>query len=154
MAADLMGKEAGLFVSSGTMGNLAAILASTPDPVLVIDQQNRLLLSNPAAWRALGLGVEWDEGQPIERVIADHPLLELVRSSDDRRSVEVTLPDGRVYYATASSVAADGHRVGRICILRDITSFKELDALKSEFVATVSHDLRSPLTLMRGYAPC
>jgi PAS domain S-box-containing protein len=131
---------------------LAAILASTPDPVLVIDQQNRLLLSNPAAWRALGLGVEWDEGQPIERVIADLPLLDLIRSSDDRHSLEVTLPDGRVYYATASSVAADGHRVGRICILRDITSFKQLDALKSEFVATVSHDLRSPLTLMRGYA--
>jgi signal transduction histidine kinase len=42
--------------------------------------------------------------------------------------------------------------MGRVCILRDITSFKELDGLKSEFVATVSHDLRSPLTLMRGYA--
>jgi signal transduction histidine kinase len=131
---------------------LAAILASTPDPVLVTDQQNRLLLSNPAAWRALGLGVEWDEGQPIERVLADLPLLELIRSPEDKRSVEVTLPDGRIYYATASSVAADGHRVGRICILRDITYFKELDTLKSEFVATVSHDLRSPLTLMRGYA--
>jgi signal transduction histidine kinase len=42
--------------------------------------------------------------------------------------------------------------VGRVCVLRDITYFKELDELKSEFVATVSHDLRSPLTLMRGYA--
>jgi len=36
--------------------------------------------------------------------------------------------------------------------MRDVTYFKELDALKSEFVDTVSHDLRSPLTLMRGYA--
>jgi signal transduction histidine kinase len=36
--------------------------------------------------------------------------------------------------------------------MRDVTRFKELDTLKSEFVATVSHDLRSPLTLMRGYA--
>jgi signal transduction histidine kinase len=131
---------------------LAAILASTPEPVLVTDHQDRLMLSNPAAWRALGLGVEWDEGQPIERVISDAGLLELIRSTDDRRSIEVTLTDGRVYYATASSVAGDGHHVGRVCILRDITSFKELDALKSEFVATVSHDLRSPLTLMRGYA--
>jgi signal transduction histidine kinase len=36
--------------------------------------------------------------------------------------------------------------------MRDITQFKELDALKSEFVSTVSHDLRSPLTLIHGYA--
>jgi signal transduction histidine kinase len=54
--------------------------------------------------------------------------------------------------ATASSVIADAKSVGRVCILQDVTHFKELDALKTEFVATVSHDLRSPLTLMRGYA--
>jgi signal transduction histidine kinase len=57
-----------------------------------------------------------------------------------------------MYLATASSVMADGQRVGRVCIMRDVTHFKELDTLKSEFVSTVSHDLRSPLTLMRGYA--
>jgi signal transduction histidine kinase len=49
-------------------------------------------------------------------------------------------------------VLADNRPVGRVCILRDITHFKELEQLKSDFVATVSHDLRSPLTLMRGYA--
>lgn len=132
---------------------LAAVLASTPDPVLVTDQQNRLLLSNPAAWRVLGLGVEWDEGQPIERIITQPELLGLLTTpEDEKRSLEVTLADERVYYATVSPVLAESQRVGRVCILRDISYFKELDALKSEFVATVSHDLRSPLTLMRGYA--
>ncbi len=132
---------------------LSAILASTPDPVLVTDQQNRLLLANPAAWRVLGLGVEWVEGRPIEGVINQKELLALLdRKALDKLSAEITMPDNRLYYATATSVFAEGHRVGRVCILRDITSFKELDELKSEFVATVSHDLRSPLTLVRGYA--
>jgi len=54
--------------------------------------------------------------------------------------------------STASSVIAEEQPIGRVCILRDVTHFKELDTLKSEFVSTVSHDLRSPLTLMRGYA--
>lgn len=62
------------------------------------------------------------------------------------------MPGGQTYLATASTVMAEGRPVGRVCILRDVTHFKELDTLKSEFVATVSHDLRSPLTLMRGYA--
>ena len=60
--------------------------------------------------------------------------------------------DGKIYLATASSVIVEGQPVGRICILRDVTRFKELDTLKSEFVSTVSHDLRYPLTTMRGYA--
>ncbi|HEX9028616.1 MAG TPA: cache domain-containing protein, partial [Anaerolineales bacterium] len=47
---------------------LAAILASTPDPVLVTDQNDHLLLANPAAWQVLGLGVESDEGHPIDKV--------------------------------------------------------------------------------------
>lgn len=132
---------------------LAAILASSPDPVLVTDQHDCLLLANPAAWQVLGMGIESDEGQPIENAISQKELLALLRSTtDEQRSIEVTLPGGQVYLATATPVLAEGQRVGRVCILRDVTHFKELDALKSEFVSTVSHDLRSPLTLMRGYA--
>ncbi len=132
---------------------LAAILASTPDPVLVTDHLNRLLLANPAAWKTLGSGVSSGEGQPIERLITDKSLLEILQvSSSDKLSAEVTVGKGQVYLATASPVLADGRLVGRVCILRDVTYFKELDTMKTEFVNTVSHDLRSPLTLMRGYA--
>ena len=132
---------------------LEAILASTPDPVLVTDQQNNLLLANPAAWQALGLNAATVEGKAVDQVIQQAELVRLLGTfSEDRLSVEVPLPDGRVYLATASTVIATDHPVGRICIMRDITHLKELDQLKSDFVSTVSHDLRSPLTLMRGYA--
>jgi len=131
---------------------LEAILNSSPDPVLVTDPKSRLLLANAAAEQALGSRLGESEGQPTQRLIHQKPLLDLLNSAGEKQSVEVLLPDSRTYLATASSVMADGRRVGRVCIMRDVTHFKELDALKSEFVSTVSHDLRSPLTLMRGYA--
>ncbi|HEY3344632.1 MAG TPA: ATP-binding protein [Anaerolineaceae bacterium] len=132
---------------------LEAILAATPDPVLVTDQQNRILLFNPAAQQLPGLEIGPITGRSIEAVVAQKELVELLQSSgEDQPSREIYFPNGRVYYATVASVVADGQSVGKVCTLRNITHFKEVDSLKSDFVATVSHDLRSPLTLMRGYA--
>jgi signal transduction histidine kinase len=131
---------------------LEAIINSTPDPVLVTDQRNRLLLANRAAGQSFDISVSRSIGQSIEKVIAQQPLVELLLAPGEKQSAEVLLPDKRTYLATASSVIAEGRPMGRVCILRDVTSFKEIDIMKSEFVSTVSHDLRSPLTLMRGYA--
>jgi signal transduction histidine kinase len=78
--------------------------------------------------------------------------LDLLRSAEEhQQSRELDFDDGKTYLATASTVQVEGKRVGRVCILRDVSSFKQLDALKSEFVSTVSHDLRSPLALVQGY---
>lgn len=132
---------------------LAAILASTPDPVLVTDQNDRLLLVNAEAWQALGLGYESGIGKPVDQVISQPELIDLLRISDQAQDpIELTLADDRTFMANASAIQVDGKIIGRVCVLKDITHFMELDALKSEFVSTVSHDLRSPLTLMRGYA--
>lgn len=152
--AALAASNARLFLSAEVgKQRLEAILNSTPDPVLVTDQKGRLLLANPATWKALGYGMEWEQGQPIERVVSQPELLQLMlySTSDEPHPVEVVLPDGKIYSATVSNVLAEGSSVGRVCVMRDVSRFKDLDALKSEFVATVSHDLRSPLTLMRGY---
>jgi signal transduction histidine kinase len=76
----------------------------------------------------------------------------LLTGAKDNVTREVELPGGRVLYANVASIRADDKQVmGRVAFLRDITHLKELDEMKTEFVNTVSHDLRSPLTYMRGY---
>ncbi|HJS19488.1 MAG TPA: ATP-binding protein [Anaerolineales bacterium] len=133
---------------------LEVILNSTPDPVLVTDGSNRLILANPAAEHVFGIKIGKDERPAIEKTITVQALNELLTSSStERLSAEISMPDDRTFLAMESAMtAADGHPVGRVCILRDVTQLKEIDTLKSDFVSTVSHDLRSPLTLMRGYA--
>jgi len=132
---------------------MEAILNSTPDPVLVTDASNRLILANPAAGHVFGVTIRRGERPDLERTIQVKALNDLMlASSGERRTAEVKMPDGKTYLATASAMIAEGKTVGRICILRDVTQLKEIDTLKSDFVSTVSHDLRSPLTLMRGYA--
>lgn len=132
---------------------LEAILDSTPDPVLVIDAANRLILANPAAGHVFGVTIRRGERPDLERTIQVKALNDLLASSlVEKRSAEIRMPDGKTYLAMASAMLAEGRTVGRVCILRDVTQLKEIDTLKSDFVSTVSHDLRSPLTLMRGYA--
>ncbi|HEY9076930.1 MAG TPA: ATP-binding protein [Anaerolineaceae bacterium] len=133
---------------------LEAILNSTSEPVMVFDEQNRLLLINPAAMQTPGLISTSIPGAALRDVVESPQLVEFLTCSQVEPVVvrELSLLDGKTFYASISPVKVGSDSIGKVCILRDITQFKELDALKSEFVSTVSHDLRSPLTMMRGYA--
>jgi PAS domain S-box-containing protein len=133
---------------------LEAILNSTPEPVMVFDEEDKLLLINPAAIQVGGLIKSSTTGNNLEEVINNEVLFDLLANFKINRDVsrEIKLSNDRVYFTSISSVNRNGRMVGKVCILRDITHFRELDTLKSDVVATVSHDLRSPLTLMRGYA--
>ncbi len=133
---------------------LSAILAATPDAVLVTDRAGRILLANPAAEIVLKGRSEEATGQAAEDWVREPDVLRFLSApAGEQRTAEVTLSGGRVLFATIADIEPEGARTsGRVCILGDITHFKKLDALKSEFVSTVSHDLRAPLTLLRGYA--
>ncbi len=133
---------------------LEAVLSSVPEPVLVFDEKDRLLLLNPAAMHVPGLISAALPGRPLQDVVTSEGLIKLISGSLEERiaSREIHLSNGKVFYASVAPVTGEDHQLGKVCVLRDITHYKELDAIKSDIVATVSHDLRTPLTLLRGYS--
>ena len=145
-------ENARLFATAeGGRRRLAAVLASTSDAVIVTDQTERVLLINPAFEKIFNLKANEITGRAVVDVIPSRELVQTLTGGEPT-GMEVEGKNGRIYYTNASTIVRnDGQVLGRVAVLHDITHFKELDELKSEFVSTVSHDLRSPLTYMRGY---
>jgi transcriptional regulator of aromatic amino acid metabolism len=130
---------------------LAMILRHIADLVVVIDESQRVLLLNHAALQVFGLSEQKSYvGEPLASLIPDSPLIDWLNALDPRLPIKdpsLRLPNGRIY-----NVSVNEHPdIGQMVVLQDVTHFKEMDRLKSELVATVTHDLKQPLSIMRGY---
>jgi PAS domain S-box-containing protein len=129
---------------------LAAILASSTDAVLVVDRSGRIVLDNPAAWDVIGVQ-ESQSGHKLAESTQVTDLVELFTNAmhGGKPTVEILLEDGRTFFANLSPVSAgEAGVIGWIATMQDVSHFKELNELKNDFVNTVSHDLRSPLSMV------
>jgi len=131
------------------------ILASLPSGTAVTDTNGQVVLMNPAFKRQLGIDADAALGKPIGEYISDAGLNDLAMDIsrgrhidyDDIPAYEFSLENNQHFMAAGRPVLGENNAcLGAVISITDISTMKSLDQLKSEFVAKVSHELRSPLS--------
>ena len=125
------------------------VLTSIQDGVILLDKENKILLINPAAQKVFGLGLTEPIGMPVLETIKHNDFAGMLGSIADNPLTfhEISFEDGRVFNTQYTPIP----EIGAVITLEDVTRLKTLDRLKNDFIHTISHDLRSPLTAIMGY---
>jgi len=132
---------------------LNEVLNAIPDPILVVDSNGIILYQNLSsqdlAESAVGLIHSGMEGKRI----VQSRLVELTQSSkaSKERNKTITLANQKEYGVEIYPVKLEGKDTGTIIHLKDFHWINQANKEKNEFISNISHDLRSPLKLMKGY---
>ncbi len=134
-----------------------AIFNSMVEGILILDARGRILTTNKSLERLFGLSKDI-LGMTLMEAFRTHELLEVVdrvQKEELVRGFELSIPglEATRYLEVNAAAIRDrnGEAQGMILIFHDFTRIKELENIRTEFVANVSHELRTPLTLIKGY---
>ncbi|NPV58982.1 MAG: GAF domain-containing protein [Actinobacteria bacterium] len=144
---------------------IEAIINSLTDGIMVLDREGRLVLANPFASRLLGIGEE-DTGRELVEILqrqggkvdfegvtlraAMEEVFEHAQSVKGEMSL-MTEPPIIFQVLWVPLLDAARKATGAIVLLHDVTDFIELDRMKSDFISIVSHELKTPLTSIKGF---
>ncbi|MEA2446402.1 MAG: hypothetical protein QOK47_39, partial [Actinomycetota bacterium] len=131
---------------------LSAIIHGVPNPIVLIDARDRVIAINAAAEHLFGISATFATGNPIQGALGHEQIESLLANGGALQSeVDAGAPP-RTYKARVSSVHLPGVPMGRILVLDDVTSEREMAQKQRDFVAMIGHELRTPLTIIKGFA--
>ncbi|HEU0367674.1 MAG TPA: ATP-binding protein, partial [Candidatus Acidoferrum sp.] len=134
----------------------SAILGSMVEGVLVVNGAERVVFANQSFAEILGLKVPPQPGSGLVEVVRQTELIEAARkvlAGEPRVEAEIVTGTLRQHFfaATVASVRA-AETNGAVIVLHDITDLRKLERVRRDFVANVSHEFRTPLTAIQGFA--
>lgn len=131
---------------------MSAVVASIDSPVIVIDTAGRFLTINPAAEQLFHLTSDFDRGKPVAGRISPPEVQEFLLSGWGSKEFRFEWPMPATYRASANDLRNREQRtIGRVMVLVDLTREREVDEMKSDFVSVIGHELRTPITVIKGF---
>jgi len=136
---------------------LEAVFSSMADSVVAIDPELKILRMNQAASELFALTPGAVSGESIHGVIRNQELLSLIEKVLEENTPlkeEVTLFDGTqplILQCHLVPLCAENEVMGVLLVMHDLTKLNRLENIRQDFVANVSHELKTPITAIKGY---
>jgi two-component system phosphate regulon sensor histidine kinase PhoR len=134
-----------------------AVLTSMVEGVLAVDSEERLMEFNEAAAGLLNLDPDHSVGQSIQEAIRNPRLQQLIAQIFELQEPvegEIVINDPKERFLLVNGTIlrdSNRRRIGAVVVLNDVTRLRRLESVRQEFVANVSHELKTPITSIKGY---
>ena len=141
----------------GQRNEIEGVLCSMIEGVIAVDMDERVLSMNNAAARMFGCNASEAQGRSIQEIVRNTVLREFV--TDTLSSVKpverdvVLSSNGDLFLSGHGTLLQDaqGKQIGALIVLNDVTRLRRLEKIRRDFVANVSHEIKTPITAIKGF---